>query len=66
MAALKQDLASKQIVENSELEGELDTASIFRHLIEGTLMKVVELITSVQAYGSSPEELHFQYPQRLN
>ena len=25
-------------------------------------MKVVELITSVQAYGWSPEELHFQYP----
>lgn len=24
-------------------------------------MKVVELITSVQAYGWSPEELHFQY-----
>jgi uncharacterized protein (DUF433 family) len=30
--------------------------------IEGTSMKVVELITSVQAYGWSPEELHFQYP----
>lgn len=29
--------------------------------IEGTSMKVVELITSVQAYGWSPEELHFQY-----
>ena len=25
-------------------------------------MKVVELVTSVQAYGWSPEELHFQYP----
>lgn len=30
--------------------------------IEDTSMKVVELITSVQAYGWSPEELHFQYP----
>ncbi|MGL5807219.1 MAG: DUF433 domain-containing protein [Xenococcaceae cyanobacterium] len=30
--------------------------------IEGTSMKVVELITSVRAYGWSPEELHFQYP----
>jgi uncharacterized protein (DUF433 family) len=30
--------------------------------IEGTSMKVVELITSVQTYGWSPEELHFQYP----
>ncbi|MEL6128815.1 MAG: DUF433 domain-containing protein [Cyanobacteria bacterium J06627_3] len=31
-------------------------------MIEGTTMKVVELITSHQAYGWSPEELHFQYP----
>jgi uncharacterized protein (DUF433 family) len=30
--------------------------------INGTSMKVVELVTSVQAYGWSPEELHFQYP----
>ncbi|WP_017715817.1 DUF433 domain-containing protein [Kamptonema formosum] len=30
--------------------------------IAGTTMKVVELITSVHAYGWSPEELHFQYP----
>ena len=30
--------------------------------IEGTSMKVVELITSVQAYGWSPEELHLQDP----
>jgi uncharacterized protein (DUF433 family) len=30
--------------------------------IEGTSMKVVELITSILAYGWSPEELHFQYP----
>jgi uncharacterized protein (DUF433 family) len=31
-------------------------------MIEDTTMKVVELITSHQAYGWSPEELHFQYP----
>lgn len=30
--------------------------------IKGTSMKVVELVTSIQAYGWSPEELHFQYP----
>ena len=30
--------------------------------IQGTSMKVVELVTSVHAYGWSPEELHFQYP----
>jgi uncharacterized protein (DUF433 family) len=30
--------------------------------IKGTSMKVVELVTSVHAYGWSPEELHFQYP----
>ena len=30
--------------------------------IEGTSMKVVELVTSIHAYGWSPEELHFQYP----
>ncbi|MDF5739318.1 MULTISPECIES: DUF433 domain-containing protein [unclassified Nostoc] len=30
--------------------------------IKGTSMKVVELITSIHAYGWSPEELHFQYP----
>jgi uncharacterized protein (DUF433 family) len=30
--------------------------------IEGTTMKVVELITSHLTYGWSPEELHFQYP----
>ncbi len=29
--------------------------------IEGTIMKVVELITSHQCYRWSPEELHFQY-----
>ncbi len=35
-----------------------------RHVpfIKGTSMKVVELVTSIQAYGWSPEELHFQYP----
>ncbi|MBD2013818.1 DUF433 domain-containing protein [Microcoleus sp. FACHB-53] len=31
-------------------------------IIAGTTMKVVELVTSVMAYGWSPEELHFQYP----
>ena len=31
-------------------------------MIESTTMKVVELINSHQAYGWSPEELHFQYP----
>ncbi|MFE1744745.1 DUF433 domain-containing protein [Coleofasciculus sp. H7-2] len=30
--------------------------------IAGTSMKVVELITSVKAYGWSPEELHYNYP----
>ncbi|MBO3459778.1 DUF433 domain-containing protein [Aetokthonos hydrillicola Thurmond2011] len=30
--------------------------------IEGSSMKIVELVTSVHAYGWSPEELHFQYP----
>lgn len=30
--------------------------------IKGTSMKLVELITSIHAYGWSPEELHFQYP----
>ena len=31
-------------------------------VIEGTTMKVVELIASHLSYGWSPEELHFQYP----
>ena len=31
-------------------------------IIEGTTMKVVELITSKIAYGWSPEELHLNYP----
>jgi uncharacterized protein (DUF433 family) len=31
-------------------------------LIDGTTMKVIELVTSHQAYGWSPEELAFQYP----
>ena len=30
--------------------------------IKGTSMKVVEIVTSIHAYGWSPEELHFQYP----
>jgi uncharacterized protein (DUF433 family) len=31
-------------------------------VIRDTTMKVVELVTSHQVYGWSPEELHFQYP----
>jgi len=31
-------------------------------MIEGTNMKVVELVTERLAYGWSPEELHFQHP----
>ncbi len=31
-------------------------------LIEGTTMKVVELVMAQQAYGWSPQELHFQHP----
>ncbi|HAG84477.1 MAG TPA: hypothetical protein DCL61_25805 [Cyanobacteria bacterium UBA12227] len=31
-------------------------------IIAGTTMKVVELITSVKAYGWTPEELHANYP----
>lgn len=30
--------------------------------ISGTTMKVVELVVEQQAYGWSPEELHFQHP----
>ncbi|NER99642.1 MAG: DUF433 domain-containing protein [Symploca sp. SIO1B1] len=30
--------------------------------IAGTTMKVIELITSLKAYGWSPEELHANYP----
>lgn len=30
--------------------------------IDGTTMKVVELVTAQQAYGWSPEELAFQFP----
>lgn len=30
--------------------------------IEGTSMKVIELVQERQAYGWSPEELHFQHP----
>ena len=30
--------------------------------IAGTMMKVVELVVEQQAYGRSPEELHFQHP----
>lgn len=38
----------------------LDDASV--PLIDGTTMKVIELVTSQQAYGWSAEELHFQFP----
>jgi len=31
-------------------------------LIEGTSVKVVELVADHKAYGWSPEELHFQHP----
>ncbi len=30
--------------------------------IAGTTMKVIELVLDQQAYGWSPEELHFQHP----
>ena len=30
--------------------------------IEGTTMKVVELVMAQKAYGWSPEEIHFQHP----
>lgn len=31
-------------------------------IIEGTTMKVIELVLDSRAYGWSPEELHFQHP----
>jgi uncharacterized protein (DUF433 family) len=31
-------------------------------IIDGTTMKVVELVLEQAAYGWSPEELHFQHP----
>lgn len=31
-------------------------------LVEGTTMKVIELVLESRAYGWSPEELHFQHP----
>ena len=31
-------------------------------IIAGTRIKIIELVTSVKAYGWSPEELRFQYP----
>jgi uncharacterized protein (DUF433 family) len=30
--------------------------------VAGTTVKVVELVVKQQAYGWSPEELHFQHP----
>lgn len=47
------------------------TATEYKHIvldernipvIAGTSMKVIEFITSVKAYGWSPEELHDNYP----
>ena len=38
----------------------LDDESI-PHIV-GTTMKVVELVMAQEAYGWSPEELHFQHP----
>ena len=32
-------------------------------LIEGTTVKVVEIVLDHRAYGWSPEELHFQHPE---
>jgi uncharacterized protein (DUF433 family) len=46
-------------------------ATAYRHIhlddlqvpiIAGTTMKVVEIVVSQKAYGWSPEEIHFQYP----
>ena len=31
-------------------------------IIEGTTIKVIELVLDNKAYGWSPEELHFQHP----
>ena len=31
-------------------------------IIEGTTIKVIELVLDWKAYGWSPEEIHFQYP----
>lgn len=31
-------------------------------IIAGTRIKIIDLVTSVKAYGWSPEELSFQYP----
>ena len=31
-------------------------------VIAGSTMKVIELVTAQDAYGWSPDELHFQYP----
>jgi uncharacterized protein (DUF433 family) len=32
-------------------------------VIEGTMMKVIELVLDSRSYGWSPEELYFQHPQ---
>jgi len=31
-------------------------------VVDGTTMKVIELVTAQVAFGWSPEELHFQFP----
>ena len=40
----------------------IDLSSPEAPLIEGTTMKVVELIMAQRAYGWGPAELHFQFP----
>src|ERR1700710_747357 len=39
---------------------ELDAAGV--PMLEGTTMKVAELVMAQRAYGWSPEEIHFQHP----
>ncbi|HKQ77689.1 MAG TPA: DUF433 domain-containing protein [Blastocatellia bacterium] len=39
---------------------ELDETGVAR--ISGTKIKVIEVATDKLAHGSSPEEMHFQYP----
>ncbi len=35
----------------------------YQAIIEGTKIKVIELVLDKIAYGWSPEELHYQHPQ---
>ena len=39
----------------------LDEQNVAR--VEGTTTKVVELVADQEAYGWSPEEMHFQHPE---